>query len=214
MTPDRRSKAAKARSLRRAFASANAWPRRPRATQRPSCQAALRAPTARALTACHGPMPSRFARTPRATHVDENDESSDAEGEDGRDEKRRAPRAAVACGPGRVQGLTAAARLAPRALDPARSSARPLLSGRWRAISPVGRVLGREADPAGRKGARPKARPAFPLKEEQDLTPIGQKLRIRTVTSDHRRAYRRAAAISLPRDSPGSNAAGSLRYAR
>ena len=47
------------------------------------------------MKACHGSMPSRFARTPRATHV----------GEDDRDEERRAERAAVACGPDRVQGL-------------------------------------------------------------------------------------------------------------
>jgi hypothetical protein len=65
--------------------------------QRPSCQAALRAPTARAMKAWHGAMPSRFARTPRATHVDEDED------EDDQDEKRRAVRAAVACGPGRVQ---------------------------------------------------------------------------------------------------------------
>ncbi len=93
--PRRRREAAKARSPRRAFASTNAWPRRPRARRRPSCQAALCARTARTMRACHGAMPSRFARTPRATHVDENDQ----------DRERRAPRAAVACGPVRVQGL-------------------------------------------------------------------------------------------------------------
>ena len=48
---------------------------------------------ARAVKACHGAMPSRFARTPRATHEDKDD----------RDGKRRAVRAAVACGPDRVQ---------------------------------------------------------------------------------------------------------------
>jgi len=57
--PRRRRKAAKARSQRRAFASTKAWPRRPRARRRPSCQAALRAPMARALKAWHGAMPSR-----------------------------------------------------------------------------------------------------------------------------------------------------------
>ncbi len=53
------------------------------------------------MKACHGAMPARFARTPRATHGDEDD----AEGEDDWSEKRRAERAAVACGPVRVQGL-------------------------------------------------------------------------------------------------------------
>lgn len=76
----------------------------------------------------------RFARTPRATHVDEDDES-----DDDRAEKQRAKRAAVTCGPDRVQGLSAAARLAPRAPDTPRSSAPPRLSGRWRAISLGGR---------------------------------------------------------------------------
>ncbi len=47
------------------------------------------------MKAWHGSMPSRFARTPRATHADEYD----------RDGERRAVRAAVACGPARVQGL-------------------------------------------------------------------------------------------------------------
>ncbi len=54
-------------------------------------------------------MLPRFARTSRARHVDESEHD---EGEDHRDEKRRVSRAAVACGPGRVQDLTAAARLA------------------------------------------------------------------------------------------------------
>ncbi len=57
--PRRRRAVAKARSPRRAFASTKAWPRRPRARRRPSCQAALRAPTARTMKACHWSMPSR-----------------------------------------------------------------------------------------------------------------------------------------------------------
>ena len=44
------------------------------------------------MKAWHGVTPSRFARTPRATHVDEND----------RDEKRRAERAAVAGAPAEI----------------------------------------------------------------------------------------------------------------
>ena len=63
--PRRRRKAAKARTRKRAFASTKAWPRRPRAMQRPACQAALRAPKARPMKAWHGVMPSRFAHAPR-----------------------------------------------------------------------------------------------------------------------------------------------------
>jgi len=99
------------------------------------------------MKAWHGAMLTRLARTPRATHVDEHD----------RDEKRRAKRAAVACGPGRVQDLTAAARLASRALDTVRSSARSLRSGRWPAISPRGETTVGTGRRAGR--ARERAPP-------------------------------------------------------
>ena len=150
--PRRRRKAAKARTRKRAFASTKAWPRRPRAMKRPSCQAALRAPTARAMKAWHGAMPPRGRPHAPRHAVDEED----------RDEKRRPERTAVACGSGRVQGLTAAARLASRALDPARSSARPLLSGRWRAISPRGETT---RNTRRRTGARPKARPVVQIKQ-------------------------------------------------
>jgi len=74
-----------------------------------------------------------------------------------------------------------------------RSSASPLLSERWRAISPVGRDLGRETGPAGRKGARPKARPLVPILERQDLTPIGQ-TPLGQVTDPSRRSCRESPA--------------------